>query len=345
MSSSGRSGQPPGLPAPRGAFSRYLIEGLAAEPPLRPPAPPGRPDHEDLQLSLYLCYELHYQGLPEVSDDWEWDPSLLGFRQNLEQWFWEDLSAGLDLPAVAPGWDRPAVERELKSLAAEGDPRRPSLSRYLSRHASPDQFREFLIHRSMYQLKEADPHTWAIPRLSGAAKAALVEIQSDEYGSGAAERMHSVLFAKTMRGLGLDDSYGAYLELVPGATLATVNLMSWFGLHRSRRGALVGHLALFEMTSAVPNRRYASGLRRLGYGAEATDFFDEHVVADSVHELIAVNDLAGPMVEEGLGRDVVLGARALAHLEGAFASRLLECWNAGISSLRAPEPGEVPRFA
>ena len=47
--------------------------------------------------------------------------------------------------------------------------------------------------------------------------------------------------------------------------------MSLFGLHRRRRGAIVGHLALFEMTSSVPNRRYADGLRRLGFGDDATD--------------------------------------------------------------------------
>ena len=39
--------------------------------------------------------------------------------------------------------------------------------------------------------------------------------------------MHSVLFANTMRGLGLDDQYGPYLDRLPGITLATVNLMSW----------------------------------------------------------------------------------------------------------------------
>ena len=84
----------------------------------------------------------------------------------------------------------------------------------------------------MYQLKEADPHTWAIPRLTGRAKAALVEIQADEYGGGRPERMHSALFARTMRGLGLNDSYGGYVDAVPAISLASVNMMSLFGLNR-----------------------------------------------------------------------------------------------------------------
>jgi len=58
----------------------------------------------------------------------------------------------------------------------------PSLSTYIERDATREQCSSFLVHRSGYQLKEADPHSWAIARLSGAPKAALVEIQADEYG-------------------------------------------------------------------------------------------------------------------------------------------------------------------
>jgi hypothetical protein len=194
---------------------------------------------------------------------------------------------------------------------------------------------EFVVHRSAYQLKEADPHSWALPRLTGAPKAAMVEIQADEYGGGDAERMHATLFAKSMDGLGLDSRYGAYLGRIPGATLATVNLMSLLGLHRRWRGALVGHLALFEMSSAVPNRRYGNGLRRLGWDAGATDFFDEHVTADAVHESIAAVDLAGGLVRQdpALAADVIWGARALVELEGRFARRLLGAWADGRSSL------------
>src|SRR6202011_5709763 len=144
-----------------------------------------------------------------------------------------------------------------------------------------EQLLEFLVHRSPYQLKEADPHSWALPRLSGPPKAAMVEIQADEYGGGRAERIHAHLFAETMRALRLDSRYGAYVDQIPGITLATVNLMSLFGLHRRWLGAIVGHLALFEMTSSIPNARYAAGLRRLGFNGDATAFFDEHVEADA----------------------------------------------------------------
>ena len=288
----------------------------------------------DLQLALYLCYEQHYRGFAGVDPDWEWHPALIAFRRPLETAFFAALTEALgpnpDLPTPADVGDL------LFELEAEDDG--PSLSRYLEQRAEPAQFREFVAHRSLYQLKEADPHSWAIPRLTGAAKTALLEVQSDEYGGGRKDRMHSALFAKTMRALGLDDRENCYLDRVPGTTLATVNLMTGCGLHRSRRGMIVGHLAMFEMTSTQPNRRYGNGLRRMGYDAEATDFYDEHVEADAVHENIAAYDLAGGLArqEPELADDIIFGARALLYLDSRFADHLLSSWTKGESSLLRP---------
>jgi hypothetical protein len=229
-----------------------------------------------------------------------------------------------------------SVGEELQRLVAEDAG--PPLSRFVETQASVEQLIEHVVHRSAYQLKEADPHAWAIPRLTGAAKAALVEIESDEYGGGRAERMHAALFANTMRGLGLDASYGAYLDWLPAVTLATVNLMSWFGLHRRMRGALAGHLAVFEMTSSIPNRRYGNGVRRLGLGPDVSGFYDEHVEADAVHESIAAWDLADALAREEpeLAGDIVFGARALLALEARWGQHLLDAWRAGRTSLRRP---------
>jgi hypothetical protein len=138
-----------------------------------------------------------------------------------------------------------------------------------------------------------------------------------------------------MRAVGLDPTYGAYIDLIPGVTLATVNQMSLFGLHRRWRGAIAGHLALFEMTSSIPNRRYGDGLRRLGFDGEATLFFDEHVEADAVHENIAAVDLAGGLVEQDpeLQSSIVWGASTLHHLGERWASHVLARWSEGRGSL------------
>ncbi|HMH48222.1 MAG TPA: iron-containing redox enzyme family protein, partial [Solirubrobacteraceae bacterium] len=100
---------------------------------------------------------------------------------------------------------------------------------------------------------------------------------------------------------------------------------------------LVGHLAAFEMTSSIPNRRYGNGLRRLGHGPRATDFYDEHVEADAVHESIAAWDLAHGLarVEPALAPDILIGARALLALESRWAQHLMDAWSEGITSLRS----------
>jgi hypothetical protein len=330
------------LPRPRGRLSERLFEALEGEPDTGLEAPPrvDAPDalgDEDLQLALYVAYELHYAGIRGVDEGWEWAPSLLAFRAALERPF-EAAVAGLVGPAREE--ELALVGAALQGIVAE-DPG-PPLSRFMETQGTLEQMLEHVVHRSAYQLKEADPHSWAIPRLGPRPKAALLEVQADEYGGGSAERMHSVLFAKTMTALGLDSTYGAYLDRLPAPTLATVNLMSGFGLHRRRRGAIVGHLAAFEMTSSIPNRRYGNALRRLGFGREATHFYDEHVEADAVHENIAAWDLAGGLAadEPAVAADILFGARALLQVEARWATHLMDAWERGESSLR--EPAAVP---
>ncbi|WP_066289814.1 iron-containing redox enzyme family protein [Arthrobacter sp. B6] len=297
-------------------------------------------EDDDIQLALFCLYELHYGGLDGVDDSWEWNPGLIAVRRILEQPFEKELrrearTAVPEVPQVATGGPvSDGVANVLFALAATDTG--PSLSKHVSKKATLGQLREFLIHKSVYQLKEADPHTWAIPRLSGRAKAALVEIQADEYGGGRPDRMHSALFARTMRALELDDRYGAYVDAVPAIALASVNMMSLFGLNRRLRGAIAGHLAIYEMTSSRPNQLYGNGFRRHGFDTAATAYFDEHVEADAVHEQIAGRDLAGGLVEAepGLLPDVLFGATAAIALDARLTLHIMDAWENGLTSLR-----------
>ncbi|GAB3605345.1 iron-containing redox enzyme family protein [Conyzicola nivalis] len=289
---------------------------------------------EDLQLALFMLYGLHYGSLPGVSDAWEWQPGLVRVRGELERGFERELREAVGIPEL-PAPTRAAVARVLSELtSAEGG---PSLSRFLAKKATKEQAREFLIQRSIYTLREADPHSWAIPRLTGRSKAALVEIQADEYGGGRPARMHSAIYAETMRGVGLDTDYAHYLDRVPAITLASLNTMSLFGLNRRLRGAIVGHLAAFEMTSSIPNLMYGNGFRRLGYDSGVTAYFDEHVAADAVHEQIAANDLAGALAEDepALMEDILFGAGACLLVDGWASAHILESWTDGVTSLRS----------
>lgn len=317
------------LPPARGEWSQLVMSTARGD--RSGSSHPALPDEplcdDDLQLALYLCYELSYRGLEGFPDEMEWDPTLLSLRRTMEISFEAAL-----LDAVPPAEAKPdQVGQQLRFL----DEPTSAFTRFIERQATLDQVREFVIHRSAYHLKEADPHTFALPRIGGAAKAAFAEIQADEYGGGKPDRIHAHLYASMMSDLGLDTRNGAYLDVIPGSTLVNVNLMSLFGLHRRWRGAAAGHLALFELGSSRPNRFYGDGLRRLGFGPETTDFHDEHVEADAIHSMIATYDLAARLAEDEpqLASDILFGARALIHVEELSSDHMLAAWNRGASSL------------
>jgi hypothetical protein len=321
------------LPQPRGDLTFALVDALRRDAPDQLPAPPvASPDplaSEDLQLALWICYELHYRGFDDVGADWEWQPDLIAFRNTAEDVLLDALRERVPVPVSAD-----PVPARLRALVDADDG--PSLSRYMQKQATRPQFLEFAVHRSIYQLKEADPHSWAIPRLPAAAKAALVEIQADEYGAGRPERMHSELYRGLLRSLDLDDSYGAYVDDVPGITLCLSNVMSMFGLRRTLRGALVGHLAAYEMTSSAPCRRYAQGMRRVCGDDAASEFFDVHITADALHEQLAAHDLCGGLADADpeLTEDIMFGAATCLFVDGLFAEHVLGRWAQERDSLR-----------
>lgn len=209
---------------------------------------------------------------------------------------------------------------------------------YLRDSGTWEQMREYFVHRSLYHLKEADPHAFAIPRLLGTAKAAFVAIEYDEYGAGRGPHMHQQLFADLLDAAGLDSTYLAYLDAVPAEALAAVNLMSLFGLHRRLRGAAVGHFASTEITSPPGSRRMVDALRRMQAPEACVAFYREHVEADAVHEHIVRIDVVGDLLarEPHLDADVVFGIRAHAAVEDRLAAVLMTSWQQGRSSLRRP---------
>lgn len=286
----------------------------------------------DLHLALYICYELHYRGFAGVDPTWEWNPGLLHLRGKLERTFLAGVRR--DVGAINPG---ETAKAEMDSLSIESvDGTGPSY--WLRDNGTWQQMREYFVHRSLYHLKEGDPHAWAIPRLSGQAKASFVAIEFDEYGAGHGAKLHQQLFADLLIAAGLNSAYLGYLEVVPAESLAVVNLMSLFGLHRQLRGAAIGHFASTEITSPPGSRRLVEALQRLDAPPECVAFYREHVEADAVHEQVVRNDVVGDLVarEPQLDPDVVFGIRAHAVVEDRLADAIMASWKAGETSLRQP---------
>ncbi|SDW55528.1 Iron-containing redox enzyme [Amycolatopsis xylanica] len=311
------------MPRSRGPISRSILsayatgqrgdvfrtERVAAADPLG----------EDVQLALHLCYELHYQGLEEVDEEWEWDPDLLHIRGMLERLFLKKLRE-----CVSGGDDVTAVLDVLLIEPAGG------VSHHLRDHGEWWQMREYFVHQSIYRHKETDPHAWAIPRLRGKVKAAMVAVQFDQFGAGHPDRARIQLYADLMEGARLSSGYLAYLDEVPACMLATVNIMSLFGLHRKLRGALIGHFAATEATTASSAGRLVQALQRLESSPECGLYF-------TAHKQVMRDEIIGELLkrEPGLARDLVFGVQATELLEQRFADHVLGCWRAGRTSLRS----------
>jgi heme oxygenase-like protein len=321
----------PVLPAARGPLSAAVRAALRrpAGSDIAVPAIEAEVDPfgEDVQLALYLSYELHYRAFAGVDPAWEWDPGLLRVRAGLEDAFLRALREHVDSDGD--------VDAALAPLLVE-PPDGNGVSHHLLERGDVEQFREYVVHRSLYHLKEADPQAWLIPRLSGRAKAGVVSVEFDEYGGGRAERMHARLFADLMRGLGLETGYGFYLDRVPAPMLAVVNLMSLFGLHRGRRRMAVGQFAGIEIGSPPGAARLAEALRRLQVADPAcASFYTEHVEADAVHEQLMRREVVDALLREepSLEADVAFGLRAGEFVEERLATHLLTSWAHGRSSL------------
>ncbi|MCW2842346.1 MAG: iron-containing redox enzyme family protein, partial [Nocardioides sp.] len=165
------------IPQARGALSSALFEAMRTGADDLPAGLTAESD-DDAQIALWALYELHYRGFKEVSDDLEWHPGLLGLRRDLERDFEARLRERRDVEVPDGAFD---AEAFFEMVAADDG---PSTAAYVHRHAGREQVLELLRQRSIYHLKESDPTAWVVPRLPVETKAALMELQYDEYGCG-----------------------------------------------------------------------------------------------------------------------------------------------------------------
>ena len=320
------------LPLARGPLSRHVIETLASDvaPAYTVTLGPGDVIGDpDAQLALWVIYELHYRGFDGVPADREWDAGLVSLRRLIEGRFEAELRA-VTKDVVGSVSVMGDIGEQLLDLVA-GD-ESPSVAAFLQRRASREQVLDYLRERSIQQLKESDPQSFVLPRLDSAAKAALAELQYDEYGSGRPQRLHATMYGDALEAAGLDRTYGAYIDETSGLSLACCNVMTMFGLNRRLRGAAMGHLAAFEASSSVPCRKIAGGIERVGLPDAVAAYFHEHVEADAVHEHVAANDICGALVAEdpSLREDVLLGAASSLYLDALAGAELLDRWTSGL---------------
>jgi hypothetical protein len=313
-------------------LSSAVFDALRGAPEvLQYSEPLPAPRSDDFQVTLWVLQELRMRTIDGVRADWEDEPSLAALRSTLAGAQETELRRELVPPAMAAD-DIPGAIADL----VHGD-EGPSLSEWMEANGELTHMREFVAHRAAYQLKEADPHSFAIPRLeAGRAQSALLKIQFDEYGAAEPGQSHAELFANTMGAL--DVAFD--LDVLPAVTLRTNTVLNTFAAKRRLLGACLGHLAVFEMTSVEPMARYAATLRRLLPPDEATTaarFFDVHVAADGFHQELALDEMVTGFAAQypDEASELLFGAMAVMAVERELTVHLLEAWTQGKSSLRA----------
>jgi hypothetical protein len=284
----------------------------------------GRPASDsDLQLALDVCYELHFLSFRGVDPRWEWDSELLELRSAMEAAFLGEI--GIELgPAPDVNPDRMAAE--LRSLRPH--PETLELTSWIEQRADLDQLREALIHRSPEALRTPDPYLLSIPRLRRTEWEALDAIETSE-------RPRQELFACALHSFGLDARRGAYRDLLPGETLATLNLLSMFSLRRQARGALAGRLAMRHALVPAEDLAFSRAMRRLGINGDGAAYFEASTAPAAQGAEAATLRLAAALAREepSLAPDIIFGARAHLLAEKNFAEWLTGKWGAGQSSL------------
>lgn len=312
----------PALPSAVGPVSGALLDHLSCRAPRRHFVPVEAPvaDTEpyglDLQLTLYLSYELHHRGFAGIDPRWEWDPGVLQFRARLEEAFETKLRDDVgDVSSVQ-------VLDEIPRLCTQDS----ALASHLREHVTWAQLREYFVQLSVHHLKTDDAKPWATHGLESA--------EFGESSSDGTDHLPRRCFAEVLGAAGLDASYLHYLNDAPAEALALVNAVSMFGLHRNLRGAAIGQVVAGKIALRRTSAALVDALVRLGAAQPCVQFYRDNVRPGQKARCETVGVLLED--EPALEADVVQGIRTFELLEHRFVTHLLTCWADGRTSLRRP---------
>ena len=208
-------------------------------------------------------------------------------------------------------------------------------------------YRDFLLQSSADLLAEASASALGVVGDFGAPQSALFRILIDEFGYGAHERKHSVLYQAVMQGFGLCDQYSSYFPLFDTVALELHNTIHYLFQNPRNFFMQVGFLLYAETAYQRSTQDHFRYLRQFHPDIDAR-YFGEHAHIDLHHSKMVIDEVITPMVMaygSEVGVEIIAGAeltRATFASAGAHLLAVSKAFAAAVESgearYAAPSP-------
>lgn len=314
--------------------------------PLPEDADPALTTHIKHQ-ALLRCYQARYVVLPETAPpggllahlDRHYDEARLQALYRQKGALEAELIAPLLAKARAAVGDGDVlayIDRLLPELRAVRSDR--FLDALADNDHRLDHYRNFLLQSSADLLAEASASALGVIGEYGAPQSALFRILIDEFGYGAHDRKHAVLYRSTMRSFDLNDTYNGYSRLFDTNTLTLHNAIHALFQNPRNFFGQIGFLLFAETAYQRSTLFHARYLGRFHPDADAR-YFAEHAHIDLHHTRMVVEEVVTPFVGRfgpEVGPEIIAGAeltRAVFARSGAGMLGLVRAFDQSPSAV------------
>jgi hypothetical protein len=261
-------------------------------------------DRRDAALTLAAIHDLHVSPVMQLGAAvrFQHHPAVAALKGRLEA----DVLHRLRRAEAALAWPLPDDPVAAVRAVAARD-LVPALYRWVADTADRGELLDYLALEGGPDGGFDDLVAICQVGLDGAPKLELATNYWDEMGTGDAGRVHTDLYRRFVRAVDLPTQPR---DRQPTEAIERALLGSLLATNRARQPELVGALGLIELQAGPRCRRVLAGLDRLGFGADARAFYEEHAVTDPRHGKDWLDKVIGPLAAEPFWAEgIVRGAR------------------------------------
>ena len=281
------------------------------------------------QQALYKIYSL-YLHIPRLdAPSAESSATLINIRNIIERHFleYEDQL----IPSTV--WDEAPREYEaykkwlLEKVGQHPSYHHPLYEKYLRERAGIDGLRTFVVQETTIDARFDD--FLAMIQI-GTEEGIKLEIASnywDEMGEGIQAKMHTAMFTRILKKLGLDENVNGSLTT---EALACGNLSLMFTLRRQYFYKAIGYFAIIEYLAPQRFRDVLTAWERNRLDSGDAEYYEAHVSIDSTHTDNWFSNVIRPTIESDPEAVVEITRGALYRLNTSqrYLDRLMKTLDA-----------------